>query len=117
MHVLYNTLTLFQCDFMELVSLLKATRDPGSLPKSLVFCHTKEVAVKIYKHLIQFSRSKEYVSLFHASLTQATKVHIVAQFRLAHSSLRILVATIAFGMVCAGMIVYFHFHYKKCLSW
>ena len=62
---------------LGLSNVCDITTGAGSLPKSLFFCHTKEVAVKIYRHLLQSSRSKEFVSLFHASLKQATKTHIV----------------------------------------
>lgn len=88
-----------QSDFDGLVSLLKQA-DPKSVPKTLIFCHTKESAIKVYRLFIQNSPSKEMVSVFHASLTQSTKEIIVHKFRSYESLLRIVIATIAFGMVC-----------------
>ena len=83
-----------------MVTLLTESNDPGLIPKTLIFTRTKEVAVKIFKHILQHTRSKEYVSMFHASLTSTTKKHIVSRFHATQTSLRIVVATIAFGMVC-----------------
>ena len=89
----------FQCDFEGLVTCMKST-DPHSIPKTLIFCQTKESAIKAYRLFLQYTPSKDTVSVFHASLTQSTKSIIVDNFQSCNSSLRILVATIAFGMVC-----------------
>lgn len=73
--------------------------EPCSIPKTLIFVATKEAAVKVYKLLHHSAKCKASVSMFHASLTQGTKTHIVGQFQSSSSRLRILVATVAFGMV------------------
>lgn len=94
------TLTIhLQSDFDGLVSLLKQA-DPKSIPKTLIFCHTKELAIKVYRLFIQNSPSKDMISVFHASLTQCTKEIVVHRFLSCESLLRIVIATVAFGMVC-----------------
>ena len=83
------------------MSILKGAKDPKDIIKSIMFCQTKDAAVKIYRHLIaQAACSEEYVGIFHASLKQKTKSEIQHRFQLPSSTLRCLIATIAFGMVC-----------------
>ena len=69
------------------------------MPKTILFTQTKDVACKI-AHTLQLSAAKNYVGVYHASLTQHTKRAIQDAFSSAGSSLRCLVATVAFGMVC-----------------
>ena len=74
---------------------------PENTPKTLIFCQTKEAVVKVYRLLLQSAKSRESVSMFHASLTKGTKQAIHHEFQSPSSALRCLVATVAFGMVGA----------------
>ena len=65
----------------------------------IVYVHTKDVAWKVYHFLQGASATQCYVGMYHASLTQHTKSSIYCEFRSTTSSLRCLVATVAFGMV------------------
>ena len=82
--VIYCLQFTIQCDFRA---------------KTLIFCNTKDIAVKVYWLLTHSTHSKEFVSMFHASLTQGTKQTIAESFQSQNSPLRFLVATVAFGMV------------------
>ena len=71
-------------------------KESASIPKSIVFVQTKNVAYKVFASLRNSANDREYISMYHASLTQHTKEYI----RTGRSSkLRCLVATVAFGMV------------------
>ena len=70
------------------------------VPKMIIFCQSKDAAVKIYRFLSGSAYRKESVSMFHASLTQNTKRVIQEKFQSSTCILRCLVATVAFGMVC-----------------
>ena len=51
--------------------------------------------------LLQREAAKQcYVGVYHADLTPHTKSAVYSQFKSAGSSLRCLIATVAFGMVC-----------------
>ena len=89
-----------QCDFVNVVNLIKLADEPSSLPKTLIFCRTKDAAVNVYRLLINSAHYKECVGMFHASLTQDTKTTTVENFQSRNSPLWFLVATVAFGMVC-----------------
>ena len=82
-----------------IISCLKGAKESKDIPKTLVFCRTKEAAVNMYRLLLQSSSRRDYVSMFHASLTKATKQAIQHNFQSPTSALRCLVATVAFGMV------------------
>ena len=68
------------------------------VPKTLIFCRTKNDCSKVYRHLIRSAVNKQTVSMYHASLTEATRAQVHADFK---SGLQLLCvpATIAFGMV------------------
>ena len=70
------------------------------MPKTIIFTRSKDLACKIAYTLQQSAVKKNYVGVYHASLTQHTKRVIQEGFSSATSSLRCLVATVAFGMVC-----------------
>ena len=70
------------------------------MPKTIIFTQSKDLACKIAYTLQQSAAKKNYVGVYHASLTQHTKCAIQEGFSSATSSLRCLVATVAFGMVC-----------------
>ena len=53
----------------------------------------------IYQFLRKVAKSRSYVSMFHASLTEETKRAVYDDFTSHSSQLRCLVGTIAFGMV------------------
>lgn len=76
------------------------SRLPDSIPKTLVFTQTKNLACKVYRTLHQSAINKDYVGMYHADQTKQTKSLMQQAFSGAHSSMRCLVATIAFGMVC-----------------
>ena len=65
------------------------------IPKMLVF-----VACKVYSSFRKAINYKQYVSMYHASLTTTTKEQIRADFASGKSQLRCLIAIVAFGMVC-----------------
>lgn len=86
-----------QIDLAGVASMLK-TQPASLIPKTLIFTRTKNVACKLYKWLSQSAAEKQYVSMYHASLTTTTKTYLQEKFR-KQSNLRCLIATIAFGMV------------------
>lgn len=68
-------------------------------PKILIYTLTKNSACKVYEMLSKSVHSTQCVTMYHASLTPATKRHIHSEFQ-KDGALRCLVSTIAFGMVC-----------------
>ena len=72
---------------------------PESFPKTLIFCKTKMQCVNVYTMLCSISPHKGLVSMYHATLSEETKVFLYRQFSASQSDLRCLVCTIAFGMV------------------
>lgn len=68
------------------------------VPKTIIFCGTKNNCSKVYCHLVKAAHSKHSVSMYHSSLTQATKAQMHDDFK-SGVQLRCLSATIAFGMV------------------
>ena len=64
----------------------------------LLFCRTIDVACKVYKLASDAFAEVGVVGLYHASITQATKLD--TQKRFSDSRIRVLAATVAFGMVC-----------------
>lgn len=70
------------------------------IPKMIVYVQTKNAAWRVYSCLQKESAKRSYVAVYHASLTQTTKLAVYEDFRSSGSSLRCLVATVAFGMVC-----------------
>lgn len=83
-----------------LVQALKSPL-PDSVPKTLVFTQTKDIAWKVFHMLHLAAVNKRYVGMYHASQAQRTKLSIQQAFSSVSSDLRCLMATIAFGMVCA----------------
>lgn len=67
-------------------------------PKMLIYTLTKNAACKVYDMLSKSVHSSQCVSMYHASLTPATKTHMHSEFQ-KNGTLRCLVSTIAFGMV------------------
>lgn len=75
------------------------TRNAFIIPKMIVYVRTKDMAWKVYSHLLRESVQRCYLGVFHADLTQATKSSVYQNFRSNGSSLKCLIATVAFGMV------------------
>ena len=69
------------------------------IPKSLIYVQTKNMAWKIYNLLSKQAAKHCYVGVYHSDLTTLTKSKIYDEFKSCSSSLRCLVATVAFGMV------------------
>ena len=72
---------------------------PSSVPKTLIFTQTKNIACKMYGWLSQCAATKTCVNMYHASLTHTTKTLIQEEFSSPQADLRCLVSTVAFGMV------------------
>ena len=78
---------------------------PSSVPKTLIFTQTKNIACKIYAWLSEHAATKTRVSMYHASLTHSTKAQIQQHFSSSEGDLRCLVSTVAFGMVNTVLLV------------
>lgn len=77
---------------------LEKSKSRDDIPKTLIFCQTKDMAVKVYSELLQHTAFKDSISMYHASLSEATKLAI--QHRYGHTDLlKCVVATVAFGLV------------------
>ena len=78
--------------------LITALKSVDSVPKTVVFCRTKDKACQVYSLLRSAApHCKDLVGVYHASLTPETKSHTRAMFT--SCGIRVLAATIAFGMV------------------
>ena len=78
--------------------------DPEDMPKTIVFCRTKNDCAKVYNFLSKSAR-RHAVGMYHANLTQGTKAYVQEQFR-CRSQLKCLSATVAFGMVNNAYFLY-----------
>lgn len=88
-----------QKDLAVLGEMLNAAVDPQTFPRCIIFCKRKEVVSNVFQFLRHCARKREFVAMYHASLTENTKKEIYDQFANPFSHIRCLVATIAFGMV------------------
>ena len=77
----------------------------AGMPKTLIFTQTKNTACKVFCLLSNSASKKECVGMYHASLTHETKAYCQREFS-ENGSVRCLVATVAFGMVCIDLEVY-----------
>ena len=59
---------------------LKNCNDPSIFPKMVVFCHQKEKMAKAFQFLQHYAKSKDFVGMYHASLSEQTKNEIYSQF-------------------------------------
>ena len=66
------------------------------MPKTLIFCCTRNDCAKVYGFLKKSAHRQ--VSMYHSTLTQTTKTEVQSSFRCG-GRLRCLSATVAFGMV------------------
>ena len=60
----------FQKDFMELGERLKKCTDPSIFPKTVVFCRQKEMVAKVFQFLQHSAKSKDFVGMYHANLSE-----------------------------------------------
>ena len=90
---------LLQLDFAGIASGLSTQDDPSTIPKTIIFFGTKELAVKAYCYLRRVTSFPHYVGAYHADLTQHSKHFVLQQFMSSSSEMRCLCCTIAFGMV------------------
>lgn len=104
----FTTLDYTQQHFGDLKLCLKKLK---SLDDSLLFCQTKGVVVKVYLPLSQCTAFWHHISMYHASLSEATKLAI--QHRYGHTNLlKCVVSTVAFGLVsvCTTSLPQCEFH-------
>lgn len=77
--------------------------EPEQIPKTIIFCQTKNNVCKVYKYLKSAAKDKLSVGMYHASMTKNTKTTIQNEFA-RNSQLKVLIATVAFGMVINGIL-------------
>ena len=82
-----------------MVHILK-TPIAALIPKMVVYVQTKDMAWKVYSHLLSESVARGVIDVYHASLTRETRSRVARDFMSTSSSLKCLVSTVAFGMVC-----------------
>lgn len=82
-------------DFAGITNILDLGQE---MPKTIIYCRTKNDCSKVYLHLRKYARVKCLVTMYHSSLTPATKRDVQDKFKNG-DELRCLSATIAFGMV------------------
>ena len=78
---------------------LKECNNALQFPKTVILCQRKEAVSNIYKHLKKVAQVPHMVTMFHASLREETKKAVYTEFSSTTTTLRCLVATIAFGLV------------------
>ena len=81
---------------------MSTAKDVNDVPKMMIYTQTKDVTCKVFSYLRKSAPQKHWIGMYHASLTEKTKVFMQRQFQNNESQLRCLVATIAFGMVCVA---------------
>jgi len=80
-----------------------------SCPKTVIFCKSINAVADIYEWLmdrlgetafVQCARSVEsrLVSLFHAHVSDTLRQYVMTEFRKPHSIIRVVIATVAFGL-------------------
>ena len=83
----------------DLAGLVDMLAEEEGAPKTIIFCRTKNDCSKVYSFVSKsICRGTNTVSMYHGSLSQATKSQVLADFK-SGTELRCLSATIAFGMV------------------
>lgn len=99
----YNYISIKR-DLAGLAAVLSRTSVTEEVPKTIIFCRTKNDCSKVYCFLCKSAQNKDAVSMYHSSLTQVTKTQVQDNFKCG-AQLRCLSATIAFGMVKKTMLV------------
>ena len=74
---------------------------------------TKNTACKVYSLLAKAAANREYVNMYHASLTSDTKGKLYSDFK-GQTQLCCLVATVAFGMVSVVSIKIISLFFLGC---
>ena len=69
------------------------------VPKTVVYTQTKDYACKVYGLLCASTHTRKGVGLYHAAMSKSNKLITHQQFSTSNSSIRCLVATIAYGLV------------------
>lgn len=82
----------------DLAGLAEVLCKGEEVPKTIIFCRTKNDCSKVYFFLRKYAQDKNSVSMYHSSLTQPTKAQVREKFK-SGTQLRCLSATVAFGMV------------------
>ena len=88
-----------QRDLGGVCKVLKSVQHT-TIPKMIIYVQTKDMVWKVYQYLQREALKRCYVGMYHASLTSTTKSAIYQSFVGTTYTLRCLVATVAFGMVC-----------------
>ena len=86
--------------------------EPKQIPKTIIFCQTKNNVCKVYKCLKSAAKNKLSVGMYHASMTKNTKALVQNEFA-QDSSLKVLTATVAFGMVIYNISLI----HKRVILW
>ena len=94
------SLLFLQRDLGGLAHILATADDPSTIPKTIIFSHTKDEVYNVFSFLRTHARHKHVVSMYHASQSEETKLFTQSNFGSAQTELKCLSATIAFGMVC-----------------
>jgi superfamily II DNA helicase RecQ len=81
----------------DLPSLVDVLAEKEDAPNTIIFCRTKNDCSKVYS-FVSKSICRHTVSMYHGSLSEATKSQVLADFT-SDTELRCLSATITFGMV------------------
>ena len=86
-----------QKDLGGLACYLSSAKSSYDIPKTIVFA-TTNVVCRCYAMLSKRAVQRKYVGMFHASMAPMTKATRVVDFT--NGTIRCLVSTVAFGMVC-----------------
>ena len=87
--------------------MLSAATNADDIP---IFCQTKESAFRVSRLLLSSSPKRQYVSMYHANLTKKNKTFVYNNFKC--GTMRIIAATVAFGMVCISTLIIAHVPFK-----
>ena len=84
--------------FSSLSSMLSSTNSPESIPKTLIFCRSKDTLYNVYVYLIRScnNATKGYVGQYHATMTLQGRSQHYRDFKSGRQ--RVMVATSAFGL-------------------
>ena len=94
-----------QKDLGGLACYLSSAKSPYDIPKMIVFAATKNAVCRCYAMLSKHAVHRKYVGMFHASMAPMTKATRVVDFT--NGTIRCLVSTVAFGMVCTSCPILF----------
>ena len=98
-HIVYHTKTRDIDDMFQW--LVKELREEGvNASKTIIYCQSRKVVTEIYESFItQLPQSfRKHVNMFHATTPNDVQENIIANFSGPDGELRVLIATIAYGM-------------------